>query len=173
MEKSLFRAFIFSLLIFLVLNFLFCIITYSMGDIIEEFMFDPIAAHPSHAIHLTIYPVRYFPWELITTFFDRVSDESVFYLYFLGGFISFVIAAIIAGIMGTDISQSFWGWVLTSICYMSLFIAILAIDEYNLRYIDYDATLADGIVLILITGITSMFIFGGLVILIGYITRES
>ncbi|MHA2007561.1 MAG: hypothetical protein ACXABO_07965 [Promethearchaeota archaeon] len=169
MKKSLVRAFLFSLLIFLVLNFLIYIVAYAIADLLNA-VFDPIANHPTHSIYLMIYPSRYFPWELIG---NSIDATLAFKILYLGGVVSFVIAAIVAGLMGGSVGKSFGGWILTAICYMLLFITIISIDEFNLNYISFTATLVDGIVIVLIAGTVNALIFGGLVFIIALIKGRS
>ncbi|MFX1366053.1 MAG: hypothetical protein ACFFCE_18345 [Promethearchaeota archaeon] len=166
MKRSTGRAFIFSLIVFLVLNFLFYIISFAIGDILDS-VFDTIADHPSSSVFLLIYPSRYFPWELITNSVD--ASSFAFKFFYMAGLISFIIAAIVAGLMGSNIGESIGGWMITAICYMLMFIAIISIDDFNLNYISFTATLIDGIIRILITGTVNALIFGLLVILIALI----
>ncbi|KKN14336.1 hypothetical protein LCGC14_0997210, partial [marine sediment metagenome] len=107
-----------------------------------------IADHPSHTIYLMIYPTQYFPWEILSRFNSALTLG--FQMLFLGGFISYIIAAIIAGLMGGAIGKSFGGWILTIIVSIVLFIAIITIDDFNLNYISFTATLVDGIVIVVI-----------------------
>ena len=165
MEKSLLRAFLFSLAIFLVLNFLLFIIAYSMAELMESEI-DRISDHPSHSIFLIVYPSRYFPWELFTNMAD--AGSFAFKLFFLGGFISFVIAAIVAGFMGGDIKKSLGGWFLTVICCIILHISILLIDDYNLIYIKFGITVVEGIVIILIAGLANVLIYGIIAFIIAF-----
>lgn len=170
MKKSLGRAFLFSLLVFLVLNFIFYILTYSIADMLAA-VFNPIAAHPTHSIYLLIYPSQYFPWQLIEYFI--ASGSLAFKLLYLGGFISFIVAAIVAGLMGDSLRQSLGGWFITASCYILLFIAILSIDQFNLNYVSFTATLVDGIVIVLIGGAVNAVIFGALVFIIALIKGRS
>ena len=170
MKHSLLRAFLFSLLIFLALNFLFFIIGYTVAEILD-LPLGRIADHPTHSIHLITYPAEYFPWELIDYF---TSNSSLgFKILYLGGFISFIIAAIIAGLMGGSIGNAFVGWLMTSSCYILLLIAMISIDDFNIGFICFPCTLADGIVEILITGIVNALIFGALVFIIALIKGRS
>ncbi|MFX1502306.1 MAG: hypothetical protein ACFFDH_15200 [Promethearchaeota archaeon] len=166
MKRSTGRAFIFSLIVFLVSNFLFYIISYAIGEILD-LVFDTIADHPSSSVFLLIYPSRYFPWELITNSVD--SNTFAFKFFYIAGLISFSIAAVVAGLMGSNIGESIGGWMITALCYMLMFIAIIYIDDYNLSYISFSATLIDGIVIILITGAVNALLFGVLVIIIALI----
>ncbi len=165
MEKSLSRSFIFSLLIFLVLNFLLIIVTYAIGNILN-FLIDDITSHPTFSIYLFVYPSRYFPWDLISS---GIAASLAFKIFYFGGFISFIIAAIVAGLMGGSIGKSFGGWILTSMCSMILWIVLISVDSFNLNYISFTATLIDGIVIVLITGTVTTLIFGALVIIIALI----
>ena len=166
MEKSLFRAFIFSLLIFIGINFLLYITMYSIAGLMDM-IFDRIATHPSYTAYTLIYPSSYFPWELIFTGID--SSSIPFAIMYIGGFVSFIIAAIVAGLMGGDIIKSFGGWILTCGTFMAVHVIILVIDDYNLNFLSFSATLIDGIIIVLITGVVNMLIFGGLVLLIAYL----
>ena len=165
MEKSLFRAFIFSLLLFFGINFIIYLMSYSLGGLFYTEI-DRISIHPTHGVFLLLYPSRYFPWELIFNSIDVGLIE--FTVFFIGGFVSFIVAAILAGLMGGDIRNSFGGWILTCISYISMHIAILVIDDYNLTYLT-PGNLINGIVLVIITGVANMLIFGGLVILIAHL----
>ena len=172
MEKSLFRAFIFSILLFFGINFLIYITMYSLaGQTFIESELNRIADHPTHIAYLLIYPSQFFPWDLI---FRGINTSMIQYtVLYIAGFVSFVIAAIIAGLMGGDISKSFGGWILTCICYMTVHIIILVIDEFNLIYISSSATLVEGIVIVIVAGAVNMLIFGGLVVLIAYLKSRS
>jgi hypothetical protein len=171
MEKSLLRAFLFSLLVFLALNFLFYIITYSVADLFD-LLINNISDHPSHGIYLTTYPTHYFPWELFERFAET-STTSAFKIYWLGGFISFVLAAIVAGFMGGDLVKSLIGWFLTVVCAMIILVIVFMIDDYNLTYISFTTTLVDGIITVLIAGLVNALIYGVIVLLIAFLTGRS
>jgi hypothetical protein len=141
-----------------------------MADLFD-LLINNISDHPSHSIYLTTYPTHYFPWELFERFAETSSIE--FKILWIGGFISFVIAAIVAGLMGGDFLKSFGGWFLTIICAMVLLIIIFAIDDYNLNYVSFTTTLAEGIVIVLITGIVNALIYGVIVLLITFLTGRS
>jgi len=166
MGKSLLRAFIFSLIIFLGLNFLLYIIGYSIGGILD-LLLTRITDHPTHTIYLFIYPSQFLPWDIIGRGINTAS--IAFKIIYFGGFITLVIAAIVAGFLGGSIGKSFGGWILTVICSMILFIVIFIIDDYNLTFISFSTTLLDGIGTILITGLVNILIFGGLVTVIALI----
>ncbi len=75
--------------------------------------------------------------------------------------------------MGGSISKSFGGWLLTIICSSLLYITIISIDDFNLNYISFRATLLDGIIIIIITGAVNLLLFGALVMLISLIAGRS
>ncbi|KKK90193.1 hypothetical protein LCGC14_2725540 [marine sediment metagenome] len=75
--------------------------------------------------------------------------------------------------MGGSISKSFGGWFLTIICSSLLYIAIISIDDFNLNYISFTATLLDGIIIIIIAGAVNLLLFGALVMLISLIAGRS
>jgi len=170
MKKSIGRAFIFSFLVFIALNFLFYIIGYSIVGMVD-LLLDRIAAHPTHVIYLMTFPSKFFPWEILSEFIS--AGTFGFQLIYLGGFISFIIAAIIAGLMGGNIGKSFGGWIFTIICSILLFIVIIAIDDFNLNYINFTATLIDGIVILAIAGAINGLIFGAIVIIIALLKGKS
>ena len=170
MKKSLARAFIFSLLVFLALNFLFLIIGYSIAEVLD-LAIDPIADHPTHSIYLMIYPSQYLPWEHISNSIDALNLG--FKIFYIGGLISFIIAAIVAGIMGGGVGKSFGGWIITVICSIVLFIVIISIDDFTLNYISFTATLVDGINILIIAGAVNGLIFGALAIIIALIAGRS
>ena len=166
MQKSLFRAYIFSLLIFIGINFLLYITMYSFAGLLNM-IFDRIANHPTYIAYTLIYPSSYFPWELIFTGIEAPSIP--FTIMYIGGVVTFIIAAIVAGLMGGDIIKSFGGWIITCGTYMAVHVIILVIDDYNLNFLSFSATLIDGIIIVIITGVVNMLIFGGLVLLIAYL----
>jgi hypothetical protein len=166
MKHSLFRAFLFSLLVFLALNFLFFIIGYAGSGLLDAPL-SRIADHPSHSIHVITYPVNWFPWELIERFI--ITNSIWFKLFYIGGFISFLIAALIAGLMGGSIGNAFIGWLMTSGCFILLVIIMISIDPFNIDYICYMCTLEQAIVKVVITGLVSTLIFGALVFIIALI----
>ena len=167
MKKSLGRAFIFSFLVFLALNFLFLIIGYSIVELLD-FQLDRVADHPTYSIFFVTYPARFFPWELLENFISTPPK-----ILFLGGLISCAIGTIIAGLMGGDICKSFGGWIVTSISIILLFIAMITIDDFNLGILFFGDTYTEAIVQILITGIINMLIYGALVLLIALIKGKS
>ena len=166
MKHSLFRAFIFSLLVFLALNFLFFIIGYASTDTLD-LPLGRIADYPSHSIYVITYPVRYFPWELIERFTSVLALG--FKIMYLGGLISFLIAALIAGLMGGSIGNAFIGWLITSGCFILLMIFMITVEPFNLNWICIGCTLEEGIVKVLITGLVNTLIFGALVFIIALI----
>ncbi len=56
---------------------------------------------------------------------------------------------------------------------MILLIIIFAIDDYNLSYISFTATLTDGISTVLIAGLGNALIYGAIVFLISFLTGRS
>lgn len=126
-----------------------------------------IASHPTHSIYLEIYPSQYFPWELIGRGINAAS--LAFNIYYFGCLAFLIITAIVAGLMGGSIGKSFGGWIFTVICSMILFIVIFVVDDYNLTYISFSATLIDGIIIVLIAGAVNALLFGALVIIIALI----
>ena len=170
MKKSLGRAFLFSLFVFLALTFLFFIIGYSVAGVLDNVL-DDIAAHPTHSVYLFVYPSQYLPWEQVINSIDALTLG--FKIFYFGGLISFAIAAIVAGIFGGGVGKSIGGWILTVICSSILYIIIISIDDFNLNYISFTATLIDGIITIIIASVVNLLLFGVIVIIITLIAGRS
>ena len=130
-----------------------------------------VADHPSHSVYLMIYPSGYLPWVILVRFGSSLTLG--FKIFYLGGFISFIIAAIVAGLMGGSIGKSFGGWILSVIFSLVLFIVIIAVDDFNLNYISFSATFMDGIVTLGIAGAVNALIFGAIVIIIALLKGRS
>ena len=166
MKHSLFRAFLFSLLVFLALNFLFFFIAYAVEGILD-LPLDRIADHPTYSIYAITYPASHFPWELIERFINVLALG--FKMLYLAGFITYLIAALIAGFMGGSIGNAFIGWLIASGSIILLMIFMISIDPFNLSFICGACTLDQGIVSVLITGLVDTLIFGALVFIIALI----
>ncbi len=149
---------------------MFYIIGYAIGGVLDNLL-GYIAAHPTHSIYLTVFPTHYFPWELFNRF--AVSLSLGFKIYWIGGVISFIIASIIAGLMGGAIGKSFGGWILTVIFSILLVILAISLDDFNLNYISFSATLMDGIITSVIAGAVNGLVFGVIVIIIALLKGKS
>ena len=170
MRKSLGLAFVFSLIVFLALNFLFIIIGYSIAGVLD-LVLNPIETHPTFSVYLIVYASQYLPWEQIINSLDALTLG--FKIFYIGGLISFAIASIVAGLIGGSIGKSFGGWLLTVICSSILFIIIISIDDFNLNYISFTATLIDGIITIIIASAVNLLLFGAIAIIIALIAGRS
>jgi len=170
MKTGLIRAFLFSLIVFFILNFLFTIIGNSIYQSLE-FEFTRFAEHPTFIIFRLIYPFHSFPWDI----FNRIITvpEIGIKTMYIGYFISLVMASIIAGFTGGEIVKSVGGWILTSITCILLFIIIITIDVYNKSQFCVGCSLDEAIIYVIIPGVVNLLIFGVLAALIGYIRGRS
>ena len=170
MEKSLVRAFLYSLIAFLVLNFLFFVIGYAIDDNLGN-MFDIMADHPTMVIYTLVRPISNFPWDIIE-FINLVIGNGRKIMY-VGYFVSLITASIIAGFSGGDIPKSLGGWFLTSICSIISIIAICYMDAFIIINICGVCPINEAIIEVLITGVTNLLIYGGVTLIIALIVSRS
>ena len=165
MERSLFRAFIFSLIVVIALNFLFYIIGYSILGTLD-IQFTRASSHPTYIVLWLTYPYTWFPWELIIDAMTR--DPSIhigLIIMDIGLVASLAVGSIVAAIFGGDFSKSLGGWVLTSLtCVAALFIIVI-IDSFNLSWICWPCELGEAMVYILVVGVVNLLIFSGITLL--------
>jgi len=163
MKKSIFRAFIFSLILFFVLNLLF---TYIGNAIYEslDYEFTRFEEHPTFILFRSMYPISWYPWVLI----NRIIVTSVIgiKIMYIGYFISLITASIIAGLIGGSVVKSVGGWTLTLMTCMVLFAIILVIDDYNQGFFCNSCSLVQAIGTMTITVGSNLLIFGALTALI-------
>jgi len=170
LKTSWFRAFIFSLLIFFILNFLFWIIGYGVADLLD-LQIARIKQSPTHVILELVYPMGMFPWEAVGR--SIASTGIGFKIFYIGFVISLSIASIVAGLFGGSIVKALAGWYLTSIICILLFIIVFLIDISNLNYYCFGCSMTDGIIQVLIIGLVNMLIFGVLTFLIALFKGRS
>jgi len=169
MKKSLGRAFIFSLLLFFVLNFLFTIIGNAIYQSLD-YEFTRFAEHPTFIIFRLMFPIHYYPWDLVNLII--ITTEIGIKIMYIGFFISIIIASIIAGLTGGSFFKSLGGWILTSITCMLLFVIILVIDDYNLGFF-FSSNLGEAIVTMIITVGANLLVLSALTALIALIKGRS
>ena len=87
MKTSLVRAFLFSLIVFFILNFLIAIIGYAVADLMSLEL-SKYQTHPTFFIYRLVYPIGYFPWDLLIIGIPHASFG--FKIIYLGIFISLV-----------------------------------------------------------------------------------
>ena len=175
MEKSLGKAFIVSLITFMIFSFIFYIIGYSMLEILDHAT-TRVTDHPSHFVLWITYPFTRLPWAWITEITEEMTADGIKVMD-IGFIMAFVLASIIAGIFGGDFTNSLGGWLLTSlVCIISL-IAIAFIDSYNIDWLcnGYLCELDETVVQLIIVGLVNLLIFGGVtlvtVLVIGDYTK--
>ena len=170
MKKSLVRAVLFSLIAFLVLNFMFFIIAYSIEGYINS-AFTSIAAHPALILFWLANPMQHFIWELIMGIAFPVGVGWT--VLYIGYIFSLTIASIIAGIAGGSILKAVGGWIITSIISMGLIVAMFFIDSYTITYFCGLCTLNEAIVEIVLPGVVNLLIFSGVALVVGFLVGRS
>lgn len=81
MRKNIVIAFIFSLIVFIVINFLATIIGYSIAELIDLEV-ERYGDYPAFIPFRMIYSVGFFPWELLELYAD-MSDAGL-KLFYMG-----------------------------------------------------------------------------------------
>ena len=169
MKTSLIRAFLFSLILFFIINFLIVIISYSVAGYLDLHL-ATISIEPLIIIVDLIHPIGMFPWEAIQRSFNSIPGFNILYMGFV---ISLAVASIIAGIFGGSLGKSIIGWILTSVTCIGVFILLISISTANLSFYCFMCSLEEGIIEIFITGISNMLIFGILTSIIAVIKGRS
>ena len=162
MKKSLGRAFIFSFIAFALVGLLFLIIAYSIGGAIDN-LFSLFADHPSMIIQYILRPLRYFPWELFTEFFETSYFSTR--TWYVGMFVALIIASIVAGLTGGNMKNSFVGWAIMMILCIVLYIIPFGFDSLSLNHTCGACTYLEGVIEVVIIGIVHIPIFGCITLL--------
>ena len=170
MKTSFVRAFLFSLIVFFILNFLIAIIGYAVADLMSLEL-SKYQTHPTFFIYRLVYPIGYFPWDLLIIGIPHASFG--FKIIYLGIFISLVVASIIAGLTGGDALRALGGWALTSITVCLLFIIVSSIESYYLSFFCLGCDLGQAVITALVICLVNLLIFGALAALIAYIRGRS
>jgi hypothetical protein len=161
MKRSIGRAFLFSLVAFVLINLLFLIIYYYIAPIIDiSDLFDLFANYPGMIIQRLFQPLRWFPWD----FFIQNVDTAARVLY-IGEFLSLIIASIIAGLAGGDMKNAIVGWILTMIFSIVIFIITFFLGSSYLVFYCGSCDLLEAIITVTIKGIVHILIFGCITLL--------
>ena len=171
MKTSLVRAFLFSLIVFFILNFLIAIIGYAVAGLIDLELSKYQAYPTTFFIYRLVYPIGYFPWDLLILGIPHASLG--FKIIYLGIFISLVVASIIAGLTGGDALRALGGWALTSITACLLLIIVSSIESYYLSFFCLGCDLGQAVITALVICLVNLLIFGALAALIAYIRGRS
>jgi hypothetical protein len=168
MEKGMIRAFIFSFIVFVVINFLAVIIGYSIAELIDLEV-DRFGEYPAFIPYRMIYGAGYFPWELLELYTDTTPEVT-----YMGLFISPIIASIIAGLTGGDVLKALGGWILTCITCMIMFAILFTSVDYLWGYYCSSCTTAESAVIRAIVHVlVNLMIFGALAGFIALIIGRS
>jgi len=167
MEKSLSRAFIFSFIAVIALNFLFYIIGYSILGTLD-IHFTRASSHPTYIVLWFTYPYTYFPWELVIDAMTR--DPSIhigLIIMDIGLIASLAVGSIVAAIFGGDFSNSLGGWLLTSLACIIAILVIIFVDPFNISWTCHYSGCEIGytVILVIIKGLVNLLIFGGITLL--------
>jgi hypothetical protein len=151
------KAFGFSLLAYIGLNFLFIIIAYTIEGTLNA-LFSAISANPLMILSILFGPVIYFPGEVFTLLVNQFQSGIVtsLLIQFIGFIVSPFVGALVAGRMGENKGGSFGGWLLTSVL-SGIAMAILAYIEPSI-FIPPATTTT--MILVLISGIAIGVFYG-------------
>ena len=147
------KAFGFSLLAYVGLNFLFIIISYTVsGDL--NTIFSSITSDPLILLLILFGPIVYFPGEVFQLIvmqieFGFTADLLILYI---GYIISPFVASLVAGRMGENKGGSFGGWFLTSIA------SAVAMAVFG--FISVPSASTTTLILVLINGIVNGIFYG-------------
>lgn len=162
------KAFGFSLLAFIGLNFLFLIIAHTISGNLN-LMFGDISAQPLILFALFLGPIYYFPGSAImntySAFLFGVPLDVI--ILSIGTIVSPLIAAIIAGRVGENKAGSFLGWFLTSILCAVILGIFAFIDTAVLSY--YGIPIGDPtmtLVTCLFSGVVNGIFYGAFALLL-------
>ena len=157
MKTSLVRAFLFSLIVFFILNFLIAIIGYAVAGLIDLELSKYQAYPTTFFIYRLVYPIGYFPWDLLILGIPHASLG--FKIIYLGIFISLVVASIIAGLFGGDALRALGGWALTMITSVLLLIIISSIESFYIGYYCFGCDLGQAVITALVLCLVNLLIF--------------
>ena len=151
------KAFVFSFVVFILLNFMFTIIYFSMQGRLSYYA-NSIDEKPLRLLFYLLQPIFIFPWDIMNSFF-LFSEPHMIALLF--GFIfSLLIASIIAGIYGTDAIKAFCGWCLTVLICLTMWLILISCDSTFRYYINSNILLEQAIITLAINGIITCLIYG-------------
>jgi len=150
------KAFGFSLLAFIGLNFLFVIITNTISGNLN-LLFSQITANPIVILVLLFGPVIYFPGEIFQILMGEImlGGGPEVLIEFIGYIVSPFVASLVAGRMGENKAGSFGGWFLTAIG-SALGLVILAF----IYPILFPPPVEMAIIMLLLSGITIGIFYG-------------
>ena len=163
MEKSLGRAFAFSLILVFILSFLSFVIGYFITGTLDSY-FAYAAEHPTFIVFWLTNPYLWFPWDLFQIAINALTHDGQKIMY-MGFLISLVVGSIIAGIFGGDFSNSIGGWILTSLVCIIAMVVILFVDPSNIAIICDYCELGAAIIQVFVFGVVNLLIFSGVTLL--------
>lgn len=157
------KAFLFSILAFVGLNFIFTIVFYAIGPGIN-ILFDVIQLYPLLIIYYLFGPIISTPsilfnWTITEPFLFSTMNNLIFGLGYLA---ALLIAAILAGRFGDSKSSSFGSWLLTASISTALIIigAWLSPFLQNILLLTYGWTLDMILVLAIICCLINVIFYG-------------
>jgi hypothetical protein len=170
LKKSLGRAFIFSLIAFVLVGLLFQIISSSIGGTIDS-LFGVFADHPGMIIQYILRPLRYFPWEIFNEFFATPNLSTK--IWFIGMIVALIIASFVAGLTGGNVKNSFTGWAIMMIFSIVLYIIPFSFDPMSFIFTCGTCTYLEGVIKVVIIGIVHILIFGCITLLTALMISRS
>lgn len=171
MEKSLGRAFIFSLIFLMALSFLFFVIGYSITGSLENH-FTHASERPIYIVLWLTNPFLWVPWDLFQVAINESTHDGIKIMY-MGFLASLIVSSIIAGIFGGTYSNSLGGWILTSLVCIMTVAVVLFIDPFFISAICDYCELGYAIIQLSVFGIVNLLIFGGITLLTALLIGRS
>jgi hypothetical protein len=166
------KAFLFSILAFVGINFIFTIIYFAFGPGID-ILFFVIQNYPLMIIYYLVGPIistpsNIFNWTIAEPFLNNTMDNLIFGLGFIA---ALLIAAILAGRFGESKIQSFGAWLLTAVISTALVIIGASFDLtfQGALLLTYGWVLDDILVLAIISCLINIIFYGFFAVLLSKI----
>lgn len=157
------KAFLFSILAFVGLNFIFTIIYYAIGPGFDS-LFTTIQNYPLMILYylfgsIISTPSIIFNWTIAEPFLFSTMDNLILGLGYL---VAPLIAAILAGRLGESKIQSFGGWILTAVISTASVIIGAWLSPYsqNILLITYGWVPDVILILAIISCVINIFFYG-------------
>jgi hypothetical protein len=166
------KAFLFSILAFIGLNFIFTIIYYAIGPGFDM-LFIMIQNYPLLIIYFLFGPIISTPsiifnWTITEPFLFSIMNNLIFGLGYLA---ALIIAAILAGRFGGSKGSSFGGWCLTASISTASIIVGAWLDPFfqNILFLTYGWTSDVILVLAIINCLINIVFYGFFALLLSRI----
>ncbi len=176
MRKSAGMAFIISLVILLLLNFLFYIIGMSMdgGNKLSDDL-NLVSDNFTWLLWRLAQPSTAFPWEIAGDWMERPFVTDGDKLRYIMMILIMIFAAIAAGLMGGDITNAVIGWVITMVVCIVMVTIAASQSQLVCSWVtsQSSAEFSDAVVWIIVKGVVNMILFGIVAALVALVVGRS